>query len=122
VFIGAQPVQDKKSKWYTPQKLFNERIYPAYTSGTAYAMTTTAAAKLYAASALVPVFWLEDVYVTGLVARRARVRRVHSPKFNYDFKGISGCFFRKAATGHRYSVSDIRKVHAQVIDVNLTCS
>lgn len=121
MFEGVKPVQDKKSKWYTPLEHFSETLYPMYTSGTAYCMTTTAALQLYRASVYVPVFWLEDVYVTGLVARKAAVKRVHNNKFNYVNKGMNGCFFRRCISGHRYSAEAIRDVHRQVHDVNLKC-
>ncbi|KAH9496738.1 Lactosylceramide 1,3-N-acetyl-beta-D-glucosaminyltransferase A [Bulinus truncatus] len=72
-FHGARPIRSNASKWYTPHSMFNASVYPSYTSGTAYAMTTSAAGLLYRASRQVPVFWLEDVYITGLCARKANV-------------------------------------------------
>lgn len=45
--------------------MFNEKVYPNYLSGSAYVMDMMAATKLYNASFSIPLFHLEDVYVTG---------------------------------------------------------
>ena len=121
VFVGAKPLQDKDSKWYTPRETFSEKVYPRYTSGTCYAMTTSAARRLYEASAEVPLFWLEDIYITGLCSRQAGVAVVHHGGFSYQRRDIDGCHFRKAITGHKYTASEKRSIFRQVNDPNLKC-
>ncbi|XP_025084507.1 beta-1,3-galactosyltransferase 1-like isoform X3 [Pomacea canaliculata] len=120
-FIGAKPVQNKNSKWYTPLEDFNEKVYPKYTSGTAYAMSTKASSLLYQASLEIKLFWLEDIYITGLCARRAGVSVVHNGGFNYQKLNASGCVFRKAITGHQYSAEEKLSIHTQVNDPKLKC-
>ncbi|KAL8624648.1 hypothetical protein ACOMHN_045183 [Nucella lapillus] len=121
VFTGAVPVQNKKSKWYTPLKQFNVSVYPRYVSGTAYSMTMSAAAKLYAATAQVPVFWLEDIYITGLCARKAGVKVYNHGGFSYQKRKLDGCLFRKAISGHRYSAQEKRTIFQKVHDPGLKC-
>ena len=121
VFVGAKPVQNKNSKWYTPESDFSEKVYPRYASGTAYAMTTSAARLLYRASAEVPLFWLEDIYITGLCSRKAGVAVVHHGGFSYQRQNIDGCHFRKAITGHRYTAAEKRSIFELVRNPNRKC-
>ncbi|XP_076467945.1 beta-1,3-galactosyltransferase 1-like [Babylonia areolata] len=121
VAVGARPLRDRTSKWYTPVEDFNETVYPPYVSGTAYAMTASAARKLYSASAAVPFFWLEDVYITGLCSRHAGVPVQHSWDFSYTKRGVDGCHFRAAISAHGYSAQEKRDIFRQVNDVNLRC-
>ncbi|KAK7092985.1 beta-1,3-galactosyltransferase 1-like [Littorina saxatilis] len=120
VFVGAVPQQNRNSKWYTPLEQFNEKVYPRYTSGTAYAMTTAAALKLYRAAAAVPVFWLEDIYVTGLCARKADVPILHHGGFNYQ-RQTNICVLRKAITSHKITANEKRTFYKQVHDPQIKC-
>ncbi|KAK7495686.1 hypothetical protein BaRGS_00013133 [Batillaria attramentaria] len=120
-FTGARPVQNKNSKWYTPLEDFNEKVYPRYTSGTAYSMSTKAAFLLWEAAKKVRLFWLEDIYITGLCARKAGVSLVHHGGFNYAKLNPDGCSYRKAITGHRNTAEEKRKIHKEVYDPKLVC-
>lgn len=65
LICGAKPIQDIKSKWYAPNYMFAEKVYPNYLSGTGYVMSIDVVPKLYKAALNVPIFHLEDVYITG---------------------------------------------------------
>ena len=121
VFQRSKPIQNKRSKWYTPLKEFSEKFYPKYVSGTTYAVSTSAVADLYSTSLGVKLFWLEDVYTTGLLARKAGVPRVHNPQFHYTTPPASGCTFKTAITGHRYRLTNMLKIHNELYGGNLTC-
>lgn len=47
--------------------MYPGRVYPNYLSGTAYVMTPDTVAKLYQAALKIPLFHLEDVYITGML-------------------------------------------------------
>ena len=122
VFTGARPVLDKKSKWYTPKEDFDENVYPRYTSGTAYSMTLTAARRLYQASAQIPFFWLEDIYITGLCRRKADMEALHNWGFSYQKASVDGCRFRKVITDHKHNAAEKREIFKKVHDPSLKCS
>ncbi|XP_055866652.1 beta-1,3-galactosyltransferase 1-like isoform X1 [Biomphalaria glabrata] len=122
VFQGARPIRSTSSKWYTPVTVFNETVYPKYTSGTSYAMTTSAAKLLYKASLEVPVFWLEDVYVTGLCARKANVEVIHNNLFYFDKREASGCSFQNQISGHRYTATEIERIHKELYHNTTKCN
>ena len=53
--------------------MFSGREYPDYVSGTGYVMSGRLIPRLFDTSLSVPLFHLEDVFMTGLVARRAGI-------------------------------------------------
>lgn len=119
--VNAHPIRSPSSKWYTPLSMFRENAYPNYVSGTTYAMTSDAAYLLYEASLRVPLFWLEDIYITGLCARKAGVDVYNSGYFTYGKPKASGCVFRQHISGHRYSHQEIMRIHKELYDPNIKC-
>ena len=73
VQIGTKPSRNKNKKWYVSIEEFSEEHYPFYTSGTCYAMTTSAAAAIHTVSKSLTPLWLEDVFITGICRRKAKV-------------------------------------------------
>lgn len=63
--------------------MYSEKIYPNYLSGTGYVMSLDVASKLYQAALVTPLLHLEDVYITGLCAKHAKVRPVNHLGFSY---------------------------------------
>ncbi len=47
LICGALPIRDPANKYFAPSDSFSGRVYPNYLSGTAYLMSTTAAAELF---------------------------------------------------------------------------
>ncbi|CAG5114735.1 unnamed protein product, partial [Candidula unifasciata] len=115
------PHRDPTSKWHTPYTVYREEKYPNFVSGTAYVMTGEAAVLSYEASLRIPLFWLEDVYITGLCARKAQVP-VYGSNLFYNVKlAATGCTFRTMASGHGYTPEEIVKIHSELSDPNLKC-
>ena len=114
VQVGAVPQRDKKNKWYTPRSAFKENVFPRYCSGTAYAMTMSAAVAIHRISESVPFFWLEDVYITGLCTRKAKIQVINDNRFTYNKPQVSGRTFQHQISGHRYSIEEIRKIHKEL--------
>ncbi|KAL3835992.1 hypothetical protein ACJMK2_021447 [Sinanodonta woodiana] len=121
VFDNAQPDQNPNSKWYTPSEDFPEKFYPRYCSGTAYSFTSNITNDLLAASMETKLFWLEDIYITGLCARKARVRHVHNKEFWFGRRKSTGCEYRNGISGHKVTVKYMYKIFAELTNNNLTC-
>lgn len=47
--------------------MYGGKVYPKYLSGTGYVMSYTTAKELYRAALDIPLFHLEDIYITGKV-------------------------------------------------------
>jgi len=118
---GAQPVQDKNSKWYTSRGMFNGTVYPSYCSGTSYVISGDAIGRLYNTTLVTPYFWLEDIYITGICRTKANVKIFNDYGFTYDKPTATGCVFRKRITGHRYNEREIRKIWKEFTNPSPKC-
>ena len=124
--IGMQmtdspPIRDINSKWYVPNGMFNEPVYPSHCSGTSYVISGDAVERLYNTTLVTPYFWLEDIYITGICRAKANVKIFHDYGFTYDKPYASGCVFRKRITGHRYDEREIRNIWKEFTNPSLKC-
>lgn len=119
--VGARPIQDKNSKWYTPPWMFNGSVYPNYCSGTSYVISCDSVQKLYNVSLETQFFWLEDIYITGICRTKANVNIFYDYGFTYDKPPATGCTFRQRITGHRYDEAEIRTIWTELTNTSLTC-
>ena len=67
LICGAKPRRDPKDKYYSPYSMYPGDVYPEYVSGTGYLMSYYTASILFKTSLSVPVFHMEDVYITGIL-------------------------------------------------------
>uniref|UniRef100_A0A182Y6R4 Galectin domain-containing protein n=1 Tax=Anopheles stephensi TaxID=30069 RepID=A0A182Y6R4_ANOST len=121
LFCDAKPIGDTSSKWYSPTYMYDKDVYPYYLSGTAYLMNFETAKLLYRASLSTPIFHLEDVYLTGIVADRVKVRRRHHPLFFYSYtKDL--CALRGMISQHHLQPSEIRTAYDYITNGTIVCS
>ena len=118
---GARPIRSKDSKWYAPPEVYSEQVYPDYCSGTAYVLSADTVPKLFSASKKRKIFWLEDVFITGICRTAINANLVNDWGFTLSKPNPDGCTFRKRITGHRYSLAEIQKIWTEVNDPNLKC-
>lgn len=111
LFCGARPVADTKSKWYAPKYMYPDRVYPNYLSGTGYVMSSVSIGRLYKAALSTPLFHLEDIYITGMCARRARIKPQNHPGFSYQKRKFDPCVYKDIITSHRVTHREMRKMH-----------
>ena len=58
-------------KWCVPKHIFpGRRAYPTYCAGAAYVFTSNLAAGLYNSSLYTPYFYIDDVFITGLLPQK----------------------------------------------------
>ena len=68
------PVQRSPGwKWALSREEFNDEFHPNFLSGWAYVTTPNVAKKLVNVSKQVPILWIDDVWVTGILASKAEV-------------------------------------------------
>jgi len=68
--------QDAISKWSVTHEEYPMTRYPPFVSGWAYVTTTEACKALIQHSESSPFFWIDDVYVTGMLADLSSIRRI----------------------------------------------
>lgn len=96
---GAAPSRDTHSKWFVTRAEFPGDAYPDFLSGWFYITTPAAARRLVGAALAVSPsawFWIDDVFVTGVLARAAGLRVARgdadlSPLFAADAGFLECC-------------------------------
>uniref|UniRef100_G3MSD0 Hexosyltransferase n=1 Tax=Amblyomma maculatum TaxID=34609 RepID=G3MSD0_AMBMU len=79
--IKGHPERKTKSKWYVSKEEYAPDKYPAYCAGAAFIMRPAVLFTLYEASNHVPLFWIDDVYVTGILASLSNVDMVDITRY-----------------------------------------
>ena len=117
---NVTPVREPGQKYYVSRRYYNKNIYPVYLNGGDYAMTITAAREILRVAPLVAGFVLEDVYVTGMCAQRAGLRRVDDRMFRHLGPGNEGWgkeggrrVFHTWVSGIDISPADMRRIHTE---------
>ena len=78
-----KPRRNPLSKWYVPSDTYQEVNYPEFVLGPTYGYTVNAAASIYNASMHLPLFSLEDVFVTGMCRRLVGIPLVDDDEFTF---------------------------------------
>ena len=105
----AKPDSVRTSKWYTPHVLYPNRTYPPYLSGSAYVMSADLIAGLLRAATRRKLFWLEDVYITGLLSMDVDAQLVHSERFSYTKVPLSNpCRYESLLASHELTPADLK--------------
>lgn len=67
------------SKWFVTKEEWPEEVYPPYCSGPFYMFTPDFAVAALKLSYVTRFFWLEDVYITGILANQMNVKHIDIP-------------------------------------------
>ncbi|XP_064085525.1 beta-1,3-galactosyltransferase 5-like isoform X4 [Macrobrachium nipponense] len=76
----------RNGKWVVTKEEYPPDRYPPFVLGPAYIVGRNAIDKLLEYTPYTPFLWLEDVYMTGLVAKAAGVKHVQAEKTLYTKK------------------------------------
>ncbi|KAH9365988.1 hypothetical protein HPB48_019776 [Haemaphysalis longicornis] len=84
VFENVKPSRNRRYKWYVSEQTYSRDKYPTYCAGAAFMMRTDVLSTLCEASDHVSQFWVDDVYVTGILAEYANVSLIDiGPYFGF---------------------------------------
>lgn len=101
--------------------MYSGDFYPNYLSGTAYLMSVEVAKLLYNASIKIPLFHLEDVYITGICPNALKLPRRHHPLFSFTYtKDL--CALRGMISQHHISASDMKSAYDFITNTSIVCS
>lgn len=70
----------RDGKWNISTDIIADEFYPHYCSGMGYIMTPDVARALYLTSQYVPFFWVDDVYITGMLPKKINLTHVNFVK------------------------------------------
>lgn len=74
VNYNSLPQRTEGSKWFVSQQEYSKEFYPDYCMGMGFIMSFDVVKLLYEASIRLPYFWVEDVYVTGILREEVQYR------------------------------------------------
>jgi len=114
LICNAIPIKDPYNKWYVPKYMFNERNYPNYLSGTGYLMSRSTLASLYRTSLDMPLFHLEDIYISGILARKAGIRPQDNIGFSYIRRKLNSCLFRQTVSTHHVKHAEMLAIYQKL--------
>ena len=122
VWYRMKVVRDPKSKWYLPRSEFADDYFPTYCSGSAYILSPDVVARMYNASLQTPFFWVDDFYITGLLAQKLKIEH---QKFNSVYVLGPSTFLEKFTEknkwrtlvfGHVHNLNFVNEVWKQILD------
>lgn len=113
-------IRDPSVKWSVTNEEYKPEFYPDFVSGSAYVIGGDVIGALYAQTGRVRPLWLEDVYITGLCAEAAKVRRVGLLTFHSV--GVStSCQMKKMVTSHYMSPERMLQFSRDLHNKDLKC-
>ena len=86
VYRNYSPRRDKSDKWYVSREEYPGDKYPPWCEGFAYITKPHLVRKLYDMSLQTQYYWIDDVYVTGILAKKLNVthRQFRNP-YGYEY-------------------------------------
>ncbi|KAH8259066.1 hypothetical protein KR038_012174 [Drosophila bunnanda] len=92
VLDAKPPIRLKANKWYVSKQEYPHALYPAYLSGWMYVTNVPTAARLVAEAERVPIFWIDDTWLTGVVRARLGIPlERHNDWFSANAEFIDCC-------------------------------
>ncbi|KYB26485.1 Beta-1,3-galactosyltransferase brn-like Protein [Tribolium castaneum] len=114
IYNVTNAIRNPASKWFVPYELYPDEKYPPYLCGAAYIMSADVAVKLYRVALETPIFYIEDVYITGMCAKKANVTLENSGGFNCYYAKKYVCLYKQYFVYHYFEPRDIKKAHELV--------
>jgi len=114
LICGAVPIRDPYNKWYSPHYMYDKKRYPNYLSGTGYVMSKSTALTLYEASIETPIFHMEDIYVTGILAQKSGIRPQDNVGFSYLKRRATTCLYAQTISSHHLTIREMHQMHEKV--------
>ncbi|KAJ8982967.1 hypothetical protein NQ317_001407 [Molorchus minor] len=74
ILRNMKPIRQKANKWYVTEEEYNQSTYPQFVSGWFYVTTPKTCSKLYSLSQSTRYFWIDDTYITGILASKLKIR------------------------------------------------
>lgn len=116
-----KPIRNKKSKYYVSPQQYFPPVFPAFTTGPAYLMTTEIVHDLYSKALNQTYLKLEDVFTTGIVAQLVNVKRVHVNEFLNRRIAFNPCNIRRIISVHMVKSNEQFDLWKKLLDTGTKC-
>ncbi|GAB0098346.1 Hexosyltransferase [Sergentomyia squamirostris] len=84
----SPPIRDEKSKWYVSEKEFSDEFYPEYCSGWGILLSSDVATILPRVAETTPFFWIDDVYVWGMVRIKTDLKLINTDNLFLNYETV----------------------------------
>lgn len=86
------PIRDPRNKWFVTESEFDDHLYPDFVSGWFYLTNRKTVTELARRSERRPLFWIDDVFVTGVLRKEASIGIIDiKDKFATDYRFLECC-------------------------------
>ena len=112
--------------------MFTEKVYPDFVSGTGYVLSGALIPVMFDKSLQVPLFHLEDVFLTGIVAQHLNITVENYHLFSSKKEPLitvkksdrqrNLCRYRNLITSHSFNPESLKMAWRKVSDPKLECS
>ncbi|KAL0860252.1 hypothetical protein ABMA27_009677 [Loxostege sticticalis] len=116
------PKRTKRSKYYVPPIQFPGKVFPDFTTGPAYLMTSDVIRPLLAAAPSQPYLRLEDVFITGVLAERLGIKRRLAPEFYNKKVAAHPCAVQKGVAIHMVQYHEQFDLWRKLLDGKYKCA
>lgn len=114
--INWKPFRNPRSKYYCPESIYKGKYYPKFVSGPSYMFTIDAAEPLFKQAKLDSnVFYLEDVYITGILSERLGINRTNHLSFTNIHSYIKRNDSLRHWTSHDWNATQLRSYWKQFL-------
>lgn len=92
VFNNMKPKRKMANKWFVSHSEYSQEVYPSFVSGWLYVTSPQVAYQLVLESLHVPYFWIDDLYVTGILTKDSQIKLINrSEMFSVHYEYIACC-------------------------------
>lgn len=116
-----KPIRSKKSKYYVSPQQYFPPVFPPFTTGPAYLMTTDVVHDLYEKALNQTYLKLEDVFTTGIVAQLVNVKRVQVNEFMNRRIPFNPCNLRRVISVHMVKSNEQFDLWKKLLDTGTKC-
>ncbi|KAL4709620.1 hypothetical protein ACJJTC_007351 [Scirpophaga incertulas] len=116
------PKRTPRSKYFVPPSQFPDKVFPDFATGPAYLVTADAIKPLFDTALKSRYLRLEDVFVTGVVASRLGIRRIHAAEFHNRKLSPAPCALRKSISLHMVRYHEQFDLWRKLLDGTVKCT
>jgi len=116
-----KPIRNSRSKYYVSVNQFSVPIFPDFTTGPAYLLTSDIVHELYDHALDTTYLKLEDVFTTGIVAQSLDIKRVHVNEFLNKRIPFNVCNIKKGISIHMIKCHEQFDLWKKLLDGRAKC-
>ncbi|XP_053611521.1 beta-1,3-galactosyltransferase 5-like [Plodia interpunctella] len=103
------PDRYNKTKYFVTYKEYPEKLYPRFLTGPAYLLSTDVTRDLFTTAANEPYFKIEDVFITGILAEKLKIKRIHINEFHNSKLRGEVCRLLDQISVHGFTSTELLK-------------